>query len=188
MSLRTVKTIGSITAGTLVASTTAFIAVWEGKENKPYLDPVKIPTVCYGFTNGVDMKRIYTDAECIHLLEKETMIAVRAVERHVRVPLPPARKAALTSFVYNAGEGNFSKSTLLRKLNAGDVPGACDELRRWVYAKGKKLNGLVNRREAERELCLREGSPPPIPLPVAHKPEAPTEAPGFWQKIRMIFS
>ncbi|WP_405045477.1 glycoside hydrolase family protein [Pseudomonas aeruginosa] len=47
----------------------------------------------------------------------------------------------------------MARSTLLRKLNAGDVRGACAELSRWVYAGGKKLGGLVRRRAAERELC-----------------------------------
>ncbi|HGM8337746.1 TPA: glycoside hydrolase family protein [Pseudomonas aeruginosa] len=51
------------------------------------------------------------------------------------------------------GETQFSRSTLLRKLNAGDVKGACAELSRWVYAGGKVYKGLVNRRKAERELC-----------------------------------
>lgn len=144
------------TAAGLLAATATFIGLWEGKENKPYLDPVGIPTVCYGFTNGIDMARIYTDDECAYLLSDETKKAMDAVKRLVRVPLPPAREAAMTSFVYNAGATNFAKSTMLRKLNSGDTIGACNELRRWVYAKGKKLNGLVRRREAERELCLRD--------------------------------
>ncbi len=67
--------------------------------------------------------------------------------------MPDTRKAALASFVYNVGETQFSRSTLLRKLNAGDVKGACAELSRWVYAGGKVYKGLVNRRMAERELC-----------------------------------
>ena len=67
--------------------------------------------------------------------------------------LPDNRRAALGSFVYNVGERQFSSSTLLRLLNSGDVLGACAQLSRWVYAGGKQLAGLVNRRAAERELC-----------------------------------
>jgi lysozyme len=51
------------------------------------------------------------------------------------------------------GTEAFCKSTLARKLNAGD-PAACDELLRWTTAKGIQLPGLVKRREQERALCL----------------------------------
>jgi lysozyme len=62
--------------------------------------------------------------------------------------------AAYTSFTYNVGVGAFEKSTLLRKLNGGDRVAACNELPRWVYARGVKLPGLVNRRREEQALCL----------------------------------
>ncbi|EED0936390.1 lysozyme RrrD, partial [Escherichia coli] len=45
-------------------------------------------------------------------------------------------------------------STLLRKINQGDIKGACDQLRRWTYAGGKQWKGLMTRREIEREICL----------------------------------
>lgn len=44
-------------------------------------------------------------------------------------------------------------STLARKANAGDMPGACAELSKWVFANKAKLPGLVKRRAAEREVC-----------------------------------
>ncbi|EFC7736166.1 lysozyme, partial [Escherichia coli] len=52
------------------------------------------------------------------------------------------------------GAGNFRTSTLLRKINQGDIKGACDQLRRWIYAGGKQWKGLMTRREIEREVCL----------------------------------
>ena len=63
---------------------------------------------------------------------------------------------ALYSFAYNVGTGNFQTSTLLRKINQGDPKGACDQLLRWTYAKGKQWKGLITRREVEREVCLWE--------------------------------
>ncbi|HIE9296302.1 TPA: glycoside hydrolase family protein, partial [Klebsiella variicola subsp. variicola] len=51
---------------------------------------------------------------------------------------------------------NFQTSTLLRKINQGDPKAACDQLRRWTYAKGKQWKGLITRREIEREVCLWE--------------------------------
>ncbi|NUW61949.1 glycoside hydrolase family protein, partial [Cronobacter muytjensii] len=59
-------------------------------------------------------------------------------------------------FVFNVGGDAFAKSTLLRKLNKGDQEGACEEMRRWVYAGGMKWKGLQNRREMERSMCLAE--------------------------------
>ena len=76
------------------------------------------------------------------------------VDRRAKVELPEPTRAALASFVYNVGAGNFARSTLLRKLNQGDLRGACHELSRWVYAGGKRLNGLVSRRATEKEICL----------------------------------
>ena len=44
----------------------------------------------------------------------------------------------------------------MKKLNAGDYPGACEELKRWVYVDGRVVQGLVNRREAEYRRCIGE--------------------------------
>ncbi|EHX68459.1 phage lysozyme family protein [Escherichia coli DEC13C] len=68
--------------------------------------------------------------------------------------IPETMRGALYSFVYNVGAGNFRTSTLLRKINQGDIKGACDQLRRWTYAGGKQWKGLMTRREIEREICL----------------------------------
>ena len=76
-----------------------------------------------------------------------------------KVPLNQNQYDALVSFTYNVGVGAYCGSTLVRKLNQGDYTGACNELRRWVYAGGKRVQGLANRREAERSLCLK-----PMPL------------------------
>ena len=57
-------------------------------------------------------------------------------------------------FAYNAGAQNLRTSTLLKKLNAGDYSGASAEFSKWVNGGGKKLPGLVKRREAERQLFL----------------------------------
>jgi lysozyme len=72
----------------------------------------------------------------------------------VKVPLTDNQFSAIVSLVYNIGSGQFQTSTLLRKLNRGDYDGAANEFGRWVYDNGKKLDGLVTRRENERELFL----------------------------------
>lgn len=152
MSLKSRVAIGA-TAGALSIAT-AVVSYYEGYEPTAYRDPVGIPTICYGHTAGAQLGQTLSQAECKALLAGDLGEAFAAVDRRVSADLPDTRRAALASFVYNVGEPQFSSSTLLRKLNAGDVRGACHELSRWVYAKGKKLAGLVKRRATERELCL----------------------------------
>lgn len=144
--------LGGSAAAILIAS--PFVATWEGKRNDAYLDTGGVPTACYGYTHGVELGQIYSDAECDDLLALELLRADAAIKRLVRVPLSDKTRAALISFIYNVGEGAFERSTLLRKLNARDYAGACNELPRWVYDNGRRINGLVNRREAERKLCM----------------------------------
>ena len=74
----------------------------------------------------------------------------------MRTPLTDGQKAAFLSFAFNVGNGAFCSSTLVRKANTGDMPGACSELSKWVYAGGKQLPGLVKRRAAERAMCERD--------------------------------
>ena len=151
MSLRNKIAIGALTG--VLGMTGALVSWFEGRSLVAYLDPVGIPTICEGVTLGVKLGDQATPAQCDQLLQRELRIALTAVDRQVRMPLPDTRRAALGSFVYNVGERQFSSSTLLRLLNSGDVRGACAQLSRWVYAGGKKLAGLVHRRAAERELC-----------------------------------
>lgn len=76
------------------------------------------------------------------------------VLKMAKVKLTQGQFDALVSFAYNVGSRALSTSTLLRKLNDGDVRGAADEFLRWNKAGGKALNGLTRRREAERALFL----------------------------------
>ncbi|VDY34702.1 Phage-related lysozyme (muraminidase) [Morganella morganii] len=71
----------------------------------------------------------------------------------IKVPIDDNTRVAIYSFVYNVGPGAFSRSTMLRKLNAGDIAGACDEMKRWTFAGGKQWQGLINRRETEKAVC-----------------------------------
>ena len=144
--------------GLALAATAGLVASFEGFRTVAYLDPVGIPTACFGRTEGVQLGQRYSDAECEEYLFEEVVKFQRAVRQRVDVPLSTGQLAAFTSFTYNVGVSNFESSTLRRRLNAGDFQGACDELLRWRYATkaGVKveLPGLVRRREAERELCL----------------------------------
>ncbi|MEL7611313.1 lysozyme [Vreelandella titanicae] len=161
MSLKRRLAIGA-TAGALSIAT-AVVSYYEGYQPTAYRDPVGVPTICFGHTATARMGQTLSQERCTQLLQADLGHAFSAVDRRAQVDLPPPTRAALASFVYNVGEGAFARSTLLRKLNAGDLRGACHELSRWVYAGGRKLNGLVKRRATERELCLKGIDQEPAP-------------------------
>ncbi|WP_350769289.1 lysozyme [Pantoea anthophila] len=131
----------------------------EGRRYVPYPDVAGVLTVCDGHT-GPDIVRnkTYTARECDALLREDLKPVQAAVDSLVTVPLSDYQRAALYSFAFNTGTDAFSRSSLLKRLNAGDKAGACNELRRWVLAGGRKWRGLMKRRETERALCLAESS------------------------------
>lgn len=130
------------------------VSYFEGKENRAYVDPVGIYTICYGETRGVKKGDYKTDEECLESLASELVEHEKGMLKVVKVPLSTKEQAAYLSFTYNLGVKAFTNSTLLRKLNSGDRVGACNELLRWNKANGKVLNGLTKRRQEENKLCL----------------------------------
>ena len=141
---------------TAVALVIPVVTYYEGKVNRTYVDPVGVLTSCYGHT-GPELKpgQTFTDEQCLAQLEVDLTKHAIALDC-VRVPLTDGQKAAFLSFAFNVGTGAFCGSTLARKVNTGDMPGACAELSKWVYAGGKQLPGLVKRRAAERAMCERD--------------------------------
>lgn len=159
---------GARAAATGVSSLTIALALliqpWEGTKLKPYKDSGGIWTVCTGVT-GVDVipGKTYTKEECDILDAKHAFIHYASVKSMLPItpPVPVYTEAAFISFHYNVGAAAFKSSTLLRKVKAGDLKGACNELPRWVKVKGVTLRGLENRRFlgdserlSERTLCL----------------------------------
>lgn len=146
-----------LVAGLVAASlalATPLVAKFEGQETEAYLDPVGIVTICYGHTETAKLGQRKAPDECKALLERDLEQHVRAAASLVQVPVTPTQLAALGSLTYNIGPGNLAKSTLLRKLNAGDYCGAGAEFPRWNKAKGKVLRGLIARRLAEQALFM----------------------------------
>lgn len=127
---------------------------FEGLELKAYRDSVGILTIGYGHTHAVKAGDIITGEQADAFLREDLQVAELTINTNVKVKLTQGQFDALVSFVFNLGSGNFVKSTLIRKLNAGDYAGAADEFGKWVNAGGKKLPGLVKRRAAEREVFL----------------------------------
>ncbi|KKA56831.1 lysozyme [Enterobacter roggenkampii] len=152
------KLVGAIVGGSGAISIAAVMLGnadgLEGRRYYAYQDVVGVWTVCDGHT-GTDIRRghRYTDKECDNLLKADLRKVANTIDPLIKVRIPEPMRAALYSFTYNVGSGAFAGSTLLKKLNAGDVPGACKELQRWTYAGGKQWKGLITRREIEHEVC-----------------------------------
>lgn len=131
------------------------IAKWEGFSDHAYI-PVAgdVPTIGFGSTEGVRMGDTITVPKAIERLHRDTEKAESAIGRCVKVPLAQHEYDAFTSFAFNVGSEAFCSSTLVKKLNEADYAGACAELKRWVYVDGRRVQGLVNRRESEYRLCM----------------------------------
>jgi lysozyme len=95
------------------------------------------------------MGDVWTQKDCDDCFMEDMRHFEDAVHKLVKVPLKQHQFDALVSFCYNCGEGNLRKSTLLRKVNAGDFAGAAQEFKKWVKAGGTTLKGLVRRRNSE---------------------------------------
>lgn len=150
------KTGAAVAALSLSVSGLSYIQQHEGLVLGVYLDPVGIPTVCYGHMDQrLKVGTRFTKAQCSQFLYEDTKTAQQAVKDLVTSPLTQNQYDALVSLVFNIGRPAFSRSALLRKLNSGDYEGAAQEFPKWVYAKGKKLPGLVTRRNSEMELFKR---------------------------------
>jgi len=87
------------------------------------------------------------------MLAREIASYEAQLDRCLTHPVPIGMKIALVSWTYNVGAGAACKSTLVRKANAGDLVGACNEPPRWNRGGGRVIHGLSNRRGAERAMC-----------------------------------
>jgi len=135
------------------------IRLFEGFSAEPYPDSGGTWTIGYG-TVIIDGKPVTADTPSItveraeELMISELSPKAASVDKAVPADATDNQRAAVYSFAYNEGLGAFLKSTLLRLWKSGDVQGAADEFRKWVYCAGRKLGGLVNRREVERAVFL----------------------------------
>lgn len=134
----------------------ALIKRFEGFSPTIYFDAAGLPTIGYGhllrpgeaemFARGI------SEEAGIALLIKDVQKAEQAVLRLVHVPLSEGQFDALVSFTFNLGSGALQRSTLRRKVNREEHADVPPEFMRWVWAGGKKLRGLIRRRDAEAAL------------------------------------
>ena len=136
------------------------ICDFEGKRLVAYDDGVGVWTIGFGTTiypNGIKVKKgdTCTEAQAKSYMAHDLKKFEQAVNGAVNIPLNQNQFDALVSLAYNIGTGAFNKSTLVKKLNAGDIRGAADQFDVWINAGGKRMQGLVKRRAKEKEVFLR---------------------------------
>ena len=153
------------TADEEMEHTVTLVKRWEGRKMKGefhigYLDIVKVATACWGHTETAVVGKLYTEAECEALLTADLQTyrnGVRSAftQKTQSERLTPRRSAAFNSLSYNIGISAVKKSTAVRRTNAGDIKGGCTALTWFTYAGGRRVRGLINRRNAEYKYCMQ---------------------------------
>lgn len=129
---------------------------FEGCRLEAYKCSAGVWTIGYGRTGAdVTQGRKITQDEAERLLRQDLTVHCNNVSKLVKVPLNQNQFDALVSFEYNVGYGAFKSSTMLKFINGKNFALASGQFDRWVYANGKVLQGLVNRRKTEKELFLK---------------------------------
>lgn len=130
----------------------------EGCMQKPYQCPADVLTVGIGTTDAVERinrNKIYTLQEVAELYTKGIKQAEKCVNTYANgQAMPQGAFDALVSITFNAGCGNLKNSTLFKMARKGYSKGMCGQFERWIYAGGKPLKGLIERRQKETALCL----------------------------------
>lgn len=140
---------------------------FEGLRLTAYRDAVGVWTIGYGTTAaagvGIEPRAgmTITQADAEEYLRRGLDKFAAQIRPHIAVPVTDNQFGAMVSLAYNIGPGAFIKSTLLRRLNAGDYIGASAQFAVWNKAGGKVLAGLTRRRAAERKL-FDTASPQPV--------------------------
>jgi len=151
---------------------------FEGCKLKAYRCPANVCTIGYGHTSAAGAPQvadgmIITQADAEDILKRDIVKYEIAVMDLVKVKLTQNQFDVLTDFAYNAGVGNLKSSTMLKKINSGDLDAVPAELMKWTKGGGKVLPGLVRRRQAagawwsaDQHVEEQEQRTDPDPVPV----------------------
>lgn len=136
------------------------ICNFEGLRLKAYDDGVGVWTIGFGTTkypNGIRVRKgdTCTLDQAKAYMQNDLKSFEQTVNNTVKVPLNQNQFDALVSLAYNIGSTAFKNSTLVKRLNEGNYNAAANQFNVWVNAGGKRMQGLVNRRAAERTLFLK---------------------------------
>ena len=143
--------VGAAAATTLLI----FVPSKEGTKYKTYRDMGGVLTYCTGATEHARWGATYTPDQCRAQLDSDLAKAAEGVMRCIHVLLKDGEKIAYVDIAYNVGEAAFCNSTMARRVNAGDHVGACTALLMWDRIGTRVIRGLLNRREAERQFCMK---------------------------------
>jgi lysozyme len=145
----------AITTLVLSAAALVGIALNEGYSDSTII-PIKgdVPTIGFGTTDGVKLGDKITPPKALARALQDVQKFEGAIKKCVVVPLHQYEYDAYVSLSYNIGSGAFCSSTMVKKLNAQDYAGACQEILRWDRAKGRVVKGLTNRRQQEYQKCI----------------------------------
>lgn len=144
-----------IAAISLSATALVAIVLHEGYKENAYIPLAgDVPTIGFGTTSGVKLGDRITPEKALQVAMKDVQSYEGAVKSCVTVPLSQNEYDAYISLSYNIGTGAFCRSTLVKKLNAGDYTGACNQILLWDKYQGKPLAGLTKRRQEEHKKCL----------------------------------
>ena len=154
----------SIAALALSAAGLVGIVLQEGYTDKAVIPvPGDVPTIGFGSTDGVKLGDKTTPPMALARALSDVSKFEGALKQCVKVPLHQHEYDVFVSMTYNVGSSAFCKSSLVKKLNAEDYAGACDEILRWRFFQGKdcaipqnKCAGLYSRRKLETEQCRGE--------------------------------
>lgn len=129
---------------------------FEGFRSRPYLCPAGVATIGYGtirYPNGAPVSLFddpITKIQAKKLLINQLKTDYAPIVLRLMRNLTLSQLNACIDFAYNLGTSALQHSTFRRKLNAGDIEGAKIEIMKWVWGGGKKLPGLIARRQKER--------------------------------------
>jgi lysozyme len=137
------------------------IKSFEGLRLTTYKCSAGVDTIGYGHTSAAGEPKVtpgmkITEKEAEEILARDLGKYEAAVDKAITITPTENQFAAMVSLCYNIGPGNFSSSSVVKKLNAGDVEGAANSFLLWNKAAGKVLAGLTRRREAEKTLFLKK--------------------------------
>lgn len=130
------------------------IKSFESFSDKVYICPAGYKTIGFGHVvkEGENFEHEVSLFEAERLLYNDAQFAEHAVMRLIQAPLTQHQFDALVSFTFNLGSGALQRSKLRRIVNREEHEDVPQEFLRWVWAGGRKLKGLIRRRQAEGAL------------------------------------
>lgn len=157
-----------------------FVGKWEGFVSPPVLDTIANPPVWtggFGHTSMAGPPRVVPGMVRSRefwedVLARDLMDAIRDVEEKVKVKLTTRQKMAIVSARYNLGPAILEGSKFIEAVNAGEIKRASNLLLEWSHAGGVVVEGLLNRRKAERWMMRHPLHPrnPHRPRPIPRHP------------------